>query len=144
MSAVLEVGATQAVPDHVGHFLHQLPAGAFSRPAVLRQVHGAADLRREALVQRRNHAQLHGGEARVGAVRHQRLEAHARHVHGDDPVHGQEVLHETEHQRQEGQVGFGFVELGVEELDHAVDSPQGEVLLLGRVQTHDELNRTLT
>lgn len=136
VSTVLEVGAAQAVPDHVRHFLHQLSAGAFGRPSELGEVHGAADLSREALVQCRDHAQLHGRKAGARTVRDQGLEADARDVHGDHPVHGEEVLDETQDQGQEGEVGLGFVELGFEELDHAVDPPQGEVFLLGRVQTH--------
>lgn len=136
MSSVLEVGATQTVPDDVRHLLHQLPAGAAGEPAVLRQVHGAADLGGEALVQCRDHPQLHRGEARVGAVRLQGFEPHPRDVDGHHPVDGQEMLDESQDERQEGEVGLRLAEFGVKELHYAVDPPQGEVLLLGRVQTH--------
>lgn len=136
VSSVLEVGAAEAVPDNVRHLFHQLPAGRRGGPSVLGQVHGPADLSREAFVQRRNHAQLHRGEAGGGTVGLQRLKANPRNVYGDHPVHGQKVLHEPQNQREESQVWFRLTQLGIEQLHHAVDPSQREELLLGGLQSH--------
>lgn len=97
VGSILEVRATQTVPDDVGHFLHQFPARHSSRPAVLRQVHRTSDLGREALVQGRQHPQLHRGEAGVGAVRLQRFEPDPGNVYWYDPVYGQEMLDKSQH-----------------------------------------------
>ena len=143
MGAVLEVGATQTVPDDVRHLLHQLPAGAPGRVPVLREVLRAADLGREALVQRRDHAQLHRREARVRAVRLEGLELDPGHVDGDDPVHRQEVLHKAKHKGQKGQVRLRLPELGLKQLEHSVDPPQWEVFFLGRMKPHIILVQSL-
>lgn len=52
MGPILEVGAAEAVPDDIGDFLHQLPAGDAPFSGVQRQVDGTSDLGGEAGIER--------------------------------------------------------------------------------------------